>query len=209
MMEAEFSMRGIKFWLVDVSQRFSTTLTIAECIPWKKRGGQAMFSIEEGMASVDSVLAAISQSPDVISVERLSAEENQVKASVAMRECLWIWKIVDCGCFLERAWSEGDGEFNLKILSGNEGSLPRLIKSLSTKGVEVEIRKMAQITSQNLVTAKQEEVLRIALERGFFDYPRRIKLKELAKLCNMNIATVDETIKRGQRNVVKEYFRDR
>ena len=59
------------------------------------------------------------------------------------------------------------------------------------------------------MTSKQEEVLRIALEHGFFDYPRRIKLRELAKLCGMNVATVDETIKRGQKNVIKEYFREK
>jgi predicted DNA binding protein len=209
MMEAEFCIRGIKFWLVDVSERFSTTLTIVECIPWRKKGGQAFFSIEEGLEGVDTILKTISECPDVVSVEVLSSKENQVSASVAMNECLWIWKIVDSGCFLEKAWSDGDGSFNIKILSGSEGSLPKLIKSLSTKGVGVDIRKISKIGDRNEVTAKQESVIKIAMEKGYFDYPRRIKLRELAKLCNMTTATVDEIVKRGERNIIRSYFRDK
>lgn len=209
MMEAEFCIRGIKFWLVDVSERFHTTLTIAECIPWKKKGGQAFFSIDEGLDGVETVFNAIAQSPEVISIERLSEKEDQVTASVAMKECFWIWKVVDSGCFLEKAWSDGDGSFYVKMLAGSEGSLPKFIRSMSTKGVEVEIRKIAQIVDRNPLTRKQEDVIRIALDRGYFDYPRRIKLKELAKICNMTTATVDEIVKRAQKNIISSYFQEK
>jgi predicted DNA binding protein len=49
-------------------------------------------------------------------------------------------------------------------------------------------------------------VVRAALERGYFDYPRRITLEELAKVCNTSLSTVTETLKRGEKNILRHYF---
>jgi predicted DNA binding protein len=209
MMEATFSLKGMGFWLVDLTARHSIPITITECIPWRKSGGQALFTIEQGEADIEKILVSIRSRPDIVSVESLSTSPMQYVGSIAMRDCSWIWKIVDCGCYLSKAWSNGDGRLIIKVLSGSEGSLPRLIKSLSEKGVSVDICKINRMENQSSVTMKQETVLKLAMQRGFFDYPRRIKLKELAELCGMNSATVDEIIKRGERNILERYFKDR
>jgi predicted DNA binding protein len=75
--------------------------------------------------------------------------------------------------------------------------------------VTVDICKINRLDNQSPITAKQESVLRLAFQRGYFDYPRRIKLKELAELCGMNPATVDEIIKRGERNLLERYLQER
>ncbi len=209
MMEAAFSLQGSNFWLVEIAGRYETAITITECIPWKKNGGQALFSIELGDVNIDEMVESIRSRTDIVSVEKVSDTPTQYLGSIAMKECSWIWKIVDCGCYLSKAWCNGDGRLIIKVLSGSEGSLPRLIKSLSEKGITVDICKINRLDNQSAMTAKQEMVLRLALQRGYFDYPRRIKLKDLAELCGMNPATVDEIVKRGERNLLENYFKDR
>ena len=209
MMEATFSLNGSKFWMVEVAGLFGTPITITECIPWKKKGGQALFSIELGKMDVDTLIERIRSRPDIVSVENVSTSTTHYVGSIAMAECPWIWNIVDCGCYLNKAWCNGDGRLVIKVLSGGEGSLPRLIKNLSERGVTVDICKINRLDNQSPITTKQESVLRLAFQRGYFDYPRRIKLKELAELCGMNPATVDEIIKRGERNLLERYLQDR
>jgi predicted DNA binding protein len=209
MMEAAFSLQGTGFWLVDIAARYSVPITITECIPWRKMGGQALISIELDEVDIDKLMESIRSRTDIVSVESVSTSSTQYVGSIAMKDCSWIWKIVDCGCYLNKAWSNGDGKLFIKVLSGSEGSLPKLIKSLSVKGVSVDICKINRLDNQSTVTMKQEAVLRLALQRGYFDYPRRIKLKELAVLCGMSPATVDEIVKRGERNILERYFKER
>jgi len=117
-----------------------------------------------------------------------------------------VWEIVECGCFLESAWSDGQDRVNFRILAGSEGSIPQLIKAISSRGLDIEIARIAQTSERSHVTRKQEMVVRLALDKGFFDYPRRVTLEELAKLCDMSTSTVAETLKRGEKNILRQYF---
>ncbi len=205
-MEAEFSIRGMRFWIVDIATRYSCSVTVTECIPWRKKGGQALFRIRGIEGNTASAIEEIQLRDDITSIDAVERNDGQVVGSVAMKEFWPVWAIVDCGCFLESAWSEGDGKVNFRILSGSEGSLPKLIKMISSKGMGIEIERIAPTSDQSHITRKQEKLVRLALERGFFDYPRRITLEQLATLSDMSISTVSETLKRGEKNILKQYF---
>jgi predicted DNA binding protein len=209
MMEAEFSIRGMRFWIVDLAAERSCTVTVTECIPWRKKGGQALFEVNGLEGDAAEAMEDIRARPEIISLEVVESSEGRVVGSVAMRELWIIWTIVNCGCFLESAWSSGDGRAAFRVLSGSEGSLPNLIKAISSHGVDIEINRIARTVDRPVVTRKQEKVLRLALERGFFDYPRRVTLEELALMSGMSTSTVAETIKRGERNVLKAFLEKR
>lgn len=205
-MEAEFSIRGMRFWIVDIATEHSCFVTVTECIPWRKKGGQALFRIRGIEGDAASVVDEMRQHADITSVDAVEMTDGQVVGSVAMKEFWLVWTIVDCGCFLESSWSDGDGKANFRILSGSEGSLPQLIKAIASRGLDIEIGRIAQTSDRSHVTRKQEKVVRLALEKGFFDYPRRITLEQLAKLSDMSTSTVSETLKRGEKNILKQYF---
>lgn len=195
--------------MVDVSTIYTTTVTITECIPWRKKGGQALFTMDVNEDEAQSVLDSIRDRPDVISVDIVNMTDGQIIGSVAMQDCSWVWKIVECGCFLEQAQSIGDGKVNFKIFSGSEGSLPKLIKSMGWKGVDLDIIRIAQISNRPIITRRQESVIKLALERGYFDYPRKIKIEELARLSKMSPSAVFEIIKRGEKNILRQYFKEK
>jgi predicted DNA binding protein len=206
MMEAEFSIRGMRFWIVDIATRYSCSVTVTECIPWRKKGGQALFRIRGIESDTASAIDDIRLRDDITSLDAVERSDGQVVGSVAMREFWPAWAIVECGCFLESVWSDGDGKANFRVLAGSEGSVPQLIKAIASKGLDIEIVRIAQTSNQSHVTRKQEKVVRLALEKGFFDYPRRVTLEELARLCDMSTSTVAETLKRGEKNILKHYF---
>ncbi|MEM2070066.1 MAG: helix-turn-helix domain-containing protein [Archaeoglobaceae archaeon] len=53
------------------------------------------------------------------------------------------------------------------------------------------------------MTFKEEEILKIALEKGFFEYPRKIKLEELAKQLEIAPSTLSEILRRAQKKMLK------
>ncbi|HNU36416.1 MAG TPA: helix-turn-helix domain-containing protein, partial [Methanomassiliicoccales archaeon] len=53
----------------------------------------------------------------------------------------------------------------------------------------------------------EEVAVRAALEKGYYDYPRSVSLQELAKSFGVTASTMGEILQRGERNIIREYFR--
>lgn len=110
--------------------------------------------------------------PEIISLEIVESSEGRVVGSVAMRELWIIWTIVDCGCFLEYVVQRGR-EGGLQGAVRQRGSLPNLIKAISSRGVDIEINRIARTVDRPVITRKQEKVLRLALEEVSSTIPGR------------------------------------
>ncbi|MEM3515798.1 MAG: helix-turn-helix domain-containing protein [Saccharolobus sp.] len=101
-----------------------------------------------------------------------------------------------------------DGIIWTLILNGYS-ELRELLNSLIKITKDVKVLKIVKAERRDAITARQEQILRIALEAGFFDYPRKIALKDLAKKLNMSPSSLSEIIRRAEKNIIIEYFKDR
>ncbi|MDY6960169.1 MAG: PAS domain S-box protein [Halobacteriota archaeon] len=97
-------------------------------------------------------------------------------------------------------------EANCTVIDYN-GSPAELVYARDLK----ERRKIKQplelfLCEDGRLTARQRTIIQTALEEGFYDYPKKVNLKELADEFNVSISTISEIIRRGERNILKHYF---
>ena len=59
------------------------------------------------------------------------------------------------------------------------------------------------------LTAKQENILKIAFEKGYFEHPKKITHRRLAKIVGIPPATLAEILGRGQKLVLQQHFKGR
>ncbi|MDG7006881.1 MAG: helix-turn-helix domain-containing protein [Nitrososphaerota archaeon] len=57
-----------------------------------------------------------------------------------------------------------------------------------------------------MLTTRQEQILSIAFEGGYFDFPKGVGLKELASETGIKTSTLAEILRRGQRKILGEYL---
>ncbi|HPP44214.1 MAG TPA: helix-turn-helix domain-containing protein [Methanomassiliicoccaceae archaeon] len=209
MMEAELSIGGMEFWMVDAASSLDCTITITDCIPWQKTGGQALFTISSADVELGDAISTIRRCRDVTAVDASQRKNGQIVGSVVMSDCWIIWDILAAGCFLELAWSSGDGKANFKLFAGSEGSFPHIIKAISSRRVELDIIRIVQSEDRPMVSRKQEKLVRLALDKGYYDYPRRVEVRELARLAGMSSSATFEMLKRGEKNIIRHYFERR
>jgi predicted DNA binding protein len=57
------------------------------------------------------------------------------------------------------------------------------------------------------LTDRQEEVIRLAFEIGYFDFPRKIDSSELAEKLGIAGSTLSEILRAAERRVFSEYLR--
>ncbi|MGE5379266.1 MAG: helix-turn-helix domain-containing protein [Candidatus Saccharibacteria bacterium] len=206
---AEFTIDGMSAWINDISQKYLASVRIIDCIPWGAVGGQAIFEIEGSKGRAAYIIKDIKDHRDITSIDMNPPEGGRLKGVVGMNNCAFIRLLMASGCFLESAVAEGDGKVRFRVVVGAEGSLPDLFRKLEEKGIKPELMSLSPTDDRDQLTVKQEEVIRLALEKGYFDTPRRISAKELAQLCGVSPASFGDVLKRAERNLLRSYFKDK
>ena len=46
----------------------------------------------------------------------------------------------------------------------------------------------------------------MAYQRGYYDFPKRIGVRELAEMFDISTATLSEILRRGQKKIIEHYF---
>jgi predicted DNA binding protein len=82
-----------------------------------------------------------------------------------------------------------------------------IISSIEQAGYTPRILEVTRYESRgDLLTEKQERALWFAITLGFFEWPRRITLTDLAEKMGISASTLSELMRRGLRRVLKNYF---
>lgn len=96
----------------------------------------------------------------------------------------------------------------LEVLASGEDTLRQIMQRLSSKGIEVSVLEVTSDIDREKVTAREEQVVRRALEMGYFDYPRKIRQRELASACGICSSTLAELLRRAERNIIAAHTTD-
>jgi predicted DNA binding protein len=82
-----------------------------------------------------------------------------------------------------------------------------IIRALENAGHKVNVFKMGKFEPKTeILTEKQERVFWLALKSGFFDYPRKIGVRELSAKLGIKPSTLSEIVRRGTRRLLEHHF---
>ncbi len=204
MMEVTFNVLNWEGWLDAIASKYLTTVRIVDCMPWRRTGAQAIFEVDEGKG--EEMLRDIRTHRDIDLLDYDGDGTGRITGTLVMKNFPFVGLALWAGCFLEQVKAEGDGRVQFKVLAGSEGSIPVLIKALGGLNWVVEVKQLVRYGETSRVTPKQREMVKLALDHGYFDYPRRIDTKELAVLCDVAPSTLAEILRRAQKNILVDYF---
>jgi predicted DNA binding protein len=141
--------------------------------------------------------------------EGVTLSSDSAKVLVKEHTCLLAHSIIGSGCFITKATIK-DNSIVWNVICDDDGFLD-LMRSLEECEVEFEILykgKPLEGDKRTKVTYREEEILRIALEKGFFDFPKKIKLEELAESLGIAPSTLSEILRRGQKKILTKFLRE-
>lgn len=121
-------------------------------------------------------------------------------------KCVACQLLTGSDCFLVKATSSSGGWVEWDLVSSTDEALASLIKSLEDTGCSVRILKKTKLDKDSLLTKRQEEVVRIAFELGYYEHPRKMTLRDLAKVFGISPSTLSEIMQRGERKIIRQYL---
>ncbi|KAA0002510.1 MAG: hypothetical protein FE048_03600 [Thermoplasmata archaeon] len=202
MMEVTLKLRIPNTWMDGMKK----DIKILECIPHGK-GGKSLIEINGKDKEIKNVIEEIKKHPFVCNIET-SPIKGGVLATVETTRCTACKALADSDCFLTSAVGK-DGYVEWHLIAGGEKSLPDLIERLCNYGCEVEIKSIKKIDQKNLLTERQEEIVRMAFEKGYYEYPKKIRIRDLAEMLNIAPSTLAEILQRGEKKIISAYFEEK
>lgn len=95
-------------------------------------------------------------------------------------------------------------------VAGPKDAIADTVAEYEAAGAEVQLQALQDVGRRrrplDALTARQREVMEVALDTGYFDVPRDASTAEVAAELDLDSSTVAEHIQRAQRNLVSSVF---
>lgn len=93
------------------------------------------------------------------------------------------------------------------FVAPNPSAYQQIISALDAQGIKFEVLEVGKFKPRSAtLTEKQERVLWLALKMGFFEYPRKITMRQLSERLGMGLSSLSEILRRALRRLLEDYF---
>jgi len=106
-----------------------------------------------------------------------------------------------------------DGDTMLEIGSWDKAKIMAVATLLKKEGGKLlsiqqeKIHDIAIVTTVPKLTAKQRRAIELAIEHGYYGYPRNIEMQQLAKLMNVSSSTYQFHLRTAEKKLIPHLYR--
>lgn len=151
------------------------------------------------------VFDKISKDPN-FKIVGYSLQGNRVNAWILSGGCSICRPLEKSGCIVIEGYMSEDGYSTLSFISPSEKTTQNIFRSYREEGLDFTVNYRRGFAKASSMTERQEQVVYLAFRLGYFDYPRRISLKELGRMFGIKESTLSEILRRALKNIVSQYF---
>ena len=164
-----------------------------------------LFDIQVNPSRMEELVRAMRRDRDLTELEVIRSKNGHIYGAASSGRCTLCKEVAKSRCFLSSV-SVTSREKAQWTVMGSDRSFTGLVRSLEKKRIPYEVRLRKELEDTDLLTTRQEQILSIAYERGYFDFPKKMGLRELAGETGVRTSTLAEILRRGQRKVLGEYL---
>jgi len=160
-----------------------------------------------GAGSPGDARQQLESNPSVMSTELTDLSQQHMMGVIVAKSCMACPSILgsNLAVFVSSARTEDNCTVAYKVFLGNEG-VPLLLSRLSKGGVGYTVRDIGPVSPDFKLTSRQLGILRSAMEMGFYDFPRRISLTELAGKIGIKPSTLSEILRAAEKNILGSFL---
>ncbi len=206
MIEAEILVRIPKMWITEIPRRHKVSVKILNRRPEGTVGVRDLVEMYGPQEELEQVLKELKKEPWVQSYDLDFVESGKLMGEVVTHKCLACATLASSNSHLVSAHARPDGHILWHVMTSDRQDIKKLMASLRKAKFEVDLQRLAPIDEREALTRRQEEIIMMAYEKGFFETPRKVKLKDLSRITGVSQATLSEILRKGQKKIVLDYL---
>ena len=209
MREIVLQLKAPQTWVSEITSHHPTTIRILDCKPSETKDGvRQLVEITSDQNQLDKIVNEVKASPLVKEAYVVQTRRGRMLGSL-LTESAFCSTIMQteafCRSCLFHSKANPDGTVEWTLAFNKREALTELLDRMKKEQVDVKILKLSSVADVENLTSHQRSLVEMALEEGFFDYPRRITLRELSKKMGISASTASEVLRRAERKILASY----
>ena len=209
MREIVLQLKAPQTWLSEITAHHPTTIRILDCKPAETKDGvRQLVEVSADQDQLDKIVRDVKASPIVKEAYVVQTKRGRMLGSL-LTESAFCGTIMHteafCRSCLFHSKSNPDGTVEWTLAFNRREALTELLDRMKQEHVDVKIVKLSSVADVENLTSHQRTLVETALEEGFFDYPRRITLRQLSKKMGISASTASEVLRRAERKILASY----
>ena len=206
MLEASLKAKPGDCWVTGfVDLHPEAQIRILDCKKLEEsRGVHHFFEIILPPRLISNMIESIRNDTSLYDIELITSKIGKIRGSFKIRDHTCGFSNMS-GVYLESAYSTSDKNIEWNLLGDND-SVPLLLKQLNNENIKVKVTRLGTSNSGMMMTGRQEHILKMAFDGGYFDHPKKTRLKDLAKKTDTTPSALTQILRKGLSKVLKEYF---
>ncbi|HUK80507.1 MAG TPA: helix-turn-helix domain-containing protein [Nitrososphaerales archaeon] len=149
----------------------------------------------------------LDSTPSVRSTELTDLSQQHMMGVVVANKCMACPCIIgmNTAVFVSSARTGDNCSVGYKVFLGNDG-VPLLLTRLSKEKVAYAVKDIGPVSPDFKLTTRQLGILRSAMDMGFYDFPRRISLTELAGKIGIKPSTLSEILRAAEKSILGSFL---
>jgi predicted DNA binding protein len=154
----------------------------------------------------EELLSHLRKSEGVVRSDLSRVDKNRVMGTVTTHDCPVCSTFAGLDCFLVSASTKEQGKMEWSVFINSDSGLRALSKRLDKNKVNYQILEKTYRMQKRQITSRQEQLMRIAFDLGYFEFPKRVNLEQLSQRLGISTGTLSEILRRGEKHVLSRYF---
>lgn len=206
MRDITMDVEGWGDWMNGVLSRKDASVRVVNCRPYGKSGMLHYIEVST-KGDIDPVISQIKKSPNVLETEFTKSDKSRASGLVVTKSSPVCRGISKYRGFCTTCLLSGDPLRNKwRIVLAGDNSLDQMLSCLETRGVKVKVTESKALVNGTL-TFDQYNIIKIAEQQGYFEFPRKISLTKLAERLQMSKSNLEEILRRAEHKITSSYVK--
>jgi len=186
-------------WVKAMNQGHSALIKIMDVKGSDKASAvQNFVDISTSNMSADKLIKTLGSSQGIMNIDLVRLDPHRVMGTITTEYCPVCSTLSGLNCSLLSANTRGDGKMEWKLLLSGDDTIKKVTDRLIAQKVKFEILQVTRLNSRKDLTTRQEQIVKMALELGYFEFPKKIRLEELSERLGISPGTLSEILRRAE-----------
>lgn len=173
------------------------------------RSGRFVETVELRGRGADDAVRRMRHMGSLLRVTPVQVAPNHALVQIEVQGCPLVEAMRDSGVVPQMPFAVDGGEDRWLVGAGPDGA-DRLVAALARSGLERRILRTGDWrTALDDLTELQRDTLEDAVRLGYYEYPRRISLTELARRRGVAKSTISQTLRSVERKIMAGHVTQR
>lgn len=192
-------------WVTELTAKHGAVVNIVEQKP-VEGGLRTLAEIDPGGSDPNEVVASLRRNPYVVDLEAIVPPKGKILATLQVQDCRACATLANSECFLTDATATKDRGVEWRVLAPKRAAVEDLVNTLERRGLAIELAAIRTAKGSGSLTGRQDQVLSLAYKLGYFEFPKKINLSDLAKKLGVAKSTLSEILRTGEEKILHAYF---